>query len=315
MDGKLLLEVYHRLFPSPASVVRRRCLYSDAIVALIHCFAALTNHSLRWAHDKSNWPLWARRLKFPSYSQLNRRVKCPSVQALVESVGSAARAELSDLPGPSEKVLDGKPLVVGGFSKDKDARRGKAPGGWAKGYKLHALVDAATGAVDAWAVTPLDAGEATVARELLEQAAAGPGPGLAWVAVRGDSNYDSNTLYALAADAGALLIAPRKKPGTGLGHHPQHADRLRAIQRLEGGDESAWARESAAQSLREHNLHRNRVEQAFAHLTNVPFGLWALPNHVRRLARVRRWVRAKVALYHLYLVQLRRARTADSAAV
>lgn len=311
MDGKLLLEVYHRLFPSPASVAGRRCLYSDAVVALIQFFAALTNHSLRWARDKRNWPLWARRLRFPSYSRLCRRAKSPSVRRLVESVGSAARGEL---PDSSEKALDGKALVVGGYSKDPDARRGKVPAGWAKGYKLHALVDAC-GAVDAWAVTPLDAGEATVARGLLDEA--GAGAGLAWVVVRGDPAYDSNALYARAADAGAVLIAPRCKPGTGLGHHPHHPDRLRAIARLEGagpwGEGSPWG-EGAAGHLKEHRRHRNRIEQAFGHLTNVPFGLWALPNHVRRLERVSRWVGAKLALYHLYLVLLRRARAADSAA-
>ncbi len=296
MDGKLLLEVYHRLFPSPASLVPRRCLYSDAVVALIHFFAALTNHSLRWAHDKANWPLWARRLRFPSYSRLCRRVKSPSVRQLVESMACRARDEL---PDSSEKALDGKPLAVGGYTKDPDARRGKVPAGWAKGYKLHALVDAC-GAVDAWALTPLDAGEATVARDLLDDA----GPRLAWVTVRGDAAYDSNALYARAADAGALFVAPRCKPGTGLGHHRQHPDRLRAIGRLEG----------TAGPLREHRRHRNRIEQAFAHLTNVPFGLWALPNHVRRLERVKRWVWAKLTLYHLYLVLLRRAKAPNSAA-
>ena len=46
----------------------------------------------------------------------------------------------------------------------------------------------------------------------------------------------------------------------------------------------------------------------------MPFGLWALPNHVRRLARVTRWVAAKVALFHVYLALRRRARAAGSAA-
>ena len=30
--------------------------------------------------------------------------------------------------------------------------------------------------------------------------------------------------------------------------------------------------------------------------------LWALPNHVRHLPCVRRWVRTKVMIYHLYRV-------------
>jgi hypothetical protein len=316
MDGKLLLEVYHRLFPSSWSVVRRRCRYCDAVVALIGFFAALTNHSPRWAHDKGNWPLWARRLAFPSYSQLMRRLAGDAVRELVASVDAAARRELPG--GSDEKAVDGRPLVVGGFTKDPDARLGKVPGGWAKGYKVHVLLDAAAGAVDAFAVTPLNAGEPTVAAGLLDAAAAadaGVGGGLTWTTVRGDANYDANHLYARAADLGAVLVAPRKKPGTGLGHGTDHhVDRLRAIERLEGGagggGGGGGGGAGAGAALAEHRRHRNRVEQGFAQLTNVPFGLWALPNHVRRLPRVRRWVAAKIALYHLYLVLRRRARAA-----
>jgi hypothetical protein len=325
MDGKLLREVYHRLFPSPASVVGRRRTFSDAVVALIGFFAAMTNHSMWWAWHKDNWPLWARRLAFPSYSQLMRRARSDAVARVVAAVGAAARAALAR---SDEKAVDGKPLVVGGYTKDPDARRGKVPGGWARGYKVHALADAASGAVDAFAVTPLNAGESTVARGLLDDAAAaadapgGGGGGLAWTTVRGDANYDANPLYARAADLGAVLVAPRKKPGTGLGHGTEHhRDRLRAIELLEGappgtpapaapapaaGAAAAAARPPVTPALAEHRRLRNRVEQGFAHLTNVPFGLWALPNHVRRLARVRRWVAAKVALYHVYLAMTRR---------
>src|SRR4029079_7628917 len=125
--------VYHRLFPSPSSVAGRRRTYSDAVVALVQLHAVRRGRSPRWAVDKRNWPLWARRLKFPSYSQLMRRLKTPQVGELVERLGGGPRGAL---PHGAEKLADGKPLLVGGFSKDPDARRGKAPGGWARGYKL-----------------------------------------------------------------------------------------------------------------------------------------------------------------------------------
>jgi len=281
MEDELLSYVYHRLFPSPSSVAGRRRTYSDAVVALVQLHAVMRGRSPRWAVDKRNWPLWARRLKFPSYSQLMRRLKTPQVGELVERLGREARAAL---PHSGEKLADGKPLLVGGFSKDPDARRGKAPGGWAKGYKLHLVADAC-GAVDAFDVTALDAGEPTVARRLVRRL------DLTRVLVRGDSNYDSNPLYRAVADRGGRLLAPRKKPYTGLGHHPQHRDRLRAIRELELCD---LAREA-------HELRRIRIEQALAHLTNLPFGLGPLPNFVRRKHRVHRWVAAKLTLYHLYL--------------
>ena len=110
--------------------------------------------------------------------------------------------------------------------------------------------------------------------------------------MRGDSNYDSNALYARFAARGGRLIAARKKPGTGLGHHRHHPHRLLAIEQLEG----------SGASLKEHRRHRIRVEQALAHVTNLPFGLSPLPNHVRRLHRVRLWVLSKITLYHLYLM-------------
>ena len=111
--------------------------------------------------------------------------------------------------------------------------------------------------------------------------------------LRGDANYDSNPTYRAVADAGGRHVAPRRKPGRGLGHHPQHPDRLRAARELErtpGG-------------LAEHKRRRNRVEQVLAHLGNLPFGLAALPPFVRRLSRVRLWVMAKITLYHLHLAQ------------
>jgi hypothetical protein len=95
------------------------------------------------------------------------------------------------------------------------------------------------------------------------------------------------------AARGGRLIAPRKKPGTGLGHQPHHPDRLRAIEELEHrGDEATRA----------HKRHRIRVEQALGHLTNLPCGLAPLPNCVRRKCRVARWVLAKITLYHLALI-------------
>jgi hypothetical protein len=96
------------------------------------------------------------------------------------------------------------------------AGRGRAAGGgWARGYELHAVVGAC-GAVGAFRVTPPDAGEATVARDVLPWSGACDLGGATLLA---DANYDPVALYAAVADAGGRLLAPRRKPGTGLGHH------------------------------------------------------------------------------------------------
>jgi hypothetical protein len=284
MDGELLSYLYHRLLHSDNARVAPGSTYSDAVVVLIYFYAVLCDRSPRWAHDKRHWPLWLRRLEFPSYSQLMRRLRTEPTRRLIAQINDECRDRL---PRCGEKFCDGKPLVVGGFSKDPDTAVGKVPDGWARGYRLHAIVDRC-GAVDALEVTPLDVGEPTVTRRLVRCL------DLAGVLLRGDSNYDSNPLYRAVADRGGRLVAPRKKPGTGLGHCPHHPHRLRAVAELEG----------SAATLREHRCHRVRVEQAFAHLTNLPFGLAPLPNFVRRLRRVRMWVAAKIALYHVHRIHL-----------
>ena len=283
MDDELLRWLYHRLLHDPSLARRRDCTYGDGIILLIHFYATLRNCSLLWASDRDHWPLWCRAvLRMPSYSQANRRLKTPAISQLIAFIDRELRDRL--MRG-KDKVTDGKPLVVGGFSHDPDARWGKVPDGWARGYKLHVVVDAVCAVIDAFELTSLDRGEATVLRSrLLRQL------DLRGVTVRADANYDSNPTYRCIADAGGRLIAPRRKPNTGIGHHPQHPDRLAAIRQLE----------QTPGELRTHRRQRNRVEQALGHLSNLPFGLWALPGFVRHLDRVRRWVAAKIVLYHLH---------------
>lgn len=290
MDDELLRWLYHRLLGDPSSNHTRDCTYSDGLIALIFLFAALGNHSSRWACQKRHWPLWCRRLAFPSYSQLCRRLKSAAVQRLLEQINEECKARL---PRSAELVADGKPLVVGGFSKDPDATVGRVPEGFARGFRAHLIVNSPC-IIEDFEVSGLHAGESTVMRQLLART------DVRGKLLRADANYDSNPLYGQVADQGGRLMAERRKPGRGLGHHPQHPHRLLAIAELE---QSPAARA-------EHRRRRNRIEQILAHLTNLPCGLWALPNFVRRLSRVRRWIRAKVILYHLNQVLLQEVRRA-----
>jgi hypothetical protein len=296
MDDERLREVYHFLRNEPGLWRTPRCVHSDAMIVLILFFGVLHQLSESQALSRRRWPVWARKLRFPSRSQFNRRARRASVQQAIGRINEAFRSEL---PRTQEKVCDGKPLIVGGFSKDPDAARGHVPDGFARGYKLHAIVDAG-GAVENWRVTPLNTGEATVTREMVEHS---PTP-LHGACLRGDSSYDSVSLYTAVHHAGGRLVTPRRKPGTGLGHHPQHPDRLRAIEELERNAEAA----------RHHRRQRIRIEQVFGRLTMSPLGLWGLPPHVRRLDRVRRWVSVKLALYHIHLTLARTPKTSTQSA-
>jgi IS5 family transposase len=288
MDGELLRWLYHRLLHDPTLARTPGCTYGDGLVAFIYFFAVLSDRSPKWACRRTSWPPWCRAVlpkPLISYSQHNRRLQTESLQQLIARLNEELRDRL--LPHGKAKVVDGKPLTVGGYSHDGDAAWGKVPDGWANGYKLHAVADAGSGAIDAFAVTPLNAGEATVLRrQLIGQV------DLRDCTLRGDANYDSNPTYRAVADAGGRHVAQRRKPGTGLGHHPQHPDRRRAVGELE----------QTPGGLADHRRRRNRVEQVLAHLGNLSFGLWALPPFVRRLRRVRRWAAAKITLYHLHLV-------------
>lgn len=283
MDGELLRHLYHRLFDKGNSLGLTRYVYSDSTILFIYFVAVSADRSLRWAHQKRNWPLWARRLPVPSYSQLMRRVKTPAFAAGLVQLNKTFRALL---PTGPEKCIDGKPLVVGSYSKDPDARRGYlGPHTWGRGYKIHAIVDV-SGAVDAFTVTPLNEGESTVGRRLVRTL------DLSGTVLRADANYDANLFYDAVAQRGGRLIVPRRRPGTGLSQRRHHPDRLRAIDDLE----------KVPSATGMHRRHRIRIEQIFGHLTNLPFGLAPLPNFVRRLHRVTRWVTAKITLYHMHLV-------------
>ena len=128
--------------------------------------------------------------------------------------------------------------------------------------------------------------ECTAARELVEKASRRgllrPG-GL----VIGDASYDSNPLHEAVAQAGARLIAPRRRPELGLcGNRHHHPNRLASIEFTE--------RDPSARLVL--GPVRSAVERYFGSLATVGGGLIGLPAWVRRLHRVRAWVGAKLVL-------------------
>lgn len=64
MDGKLLRQLYHRLFSDRNLLNTRDCSFPDAVVLFIYFHAVMNNRSPRWARDKQNWPLF-RPFSFP----------------------------------------------------------------------------------------------------------------------------------------------------------------------------------------------------------------------------------------------------------
>jgi len=284
-----------RAEPWPAG--RRRPTYPDRLILRMSFWSAAHDRPASWAADRANYNTLFRPRKLPSVSQLNRRLAEDHTQRVLQRV----QDELARPGRPSPVyTLDGKALPVGPVSKDRDAGRGKVSGGWAKGYKLHAAV-AEDGRIVCWSVMPLNVDEKVVAAELVARLPPVCG---ADDLVLADSNYDSADLSTQCAADGRPLLTPlraqqRVKPE---GHHPVT---LRQMGPARRATVAAWRDHPAL--CRFVLKSRVGIERNFSTLTCGGGGLGPLPAWVRTLARVRRWVGAKIALYHARL-QVRRAR-------
>jgi hypothetical protein len=207
--------------------------------------------------------------------------------------GAAAAASASLV-----HVVDAKPLPVGGYSKDHDARWGHAAAGHkAKGYKWFDIWGNRV-VPTAWTLGPMNLAEPDVARvELLPRLAfGGVGVGVGGYLL-GDQLYDSNPLHQACGVRGIQLVAPRKKPGTGLGHREHQPGRPRAIELLEmhvPGDLPG----AGPPAPFGHDLYRLRgdIERRQGNLCSFGGGLAPLPAWVRRPRRVARWVAVKLAI-------------------
>jgi hypothetical protein len=237
----------------------------------VYLWAVVHDRPVSWACRPENWPSsW--RVRLPSQSTASRRLRTAAAVELLEQL----RNRCCHGPHPPDvSFLDGKPLPVGGFTKDPEATRGHGVGGPARGYKIHAVWT--LDALVACEVQPLNVSEQTVARRLLPQVGGG--------CVLADANDDSNPLHEVAARAGVTLIAPQRRAGRALGHRRHSVGRLQSIELLTT---------DAGQELYK---QRTYIEQRFAQLTNFGGGLGPLPNWVRRLKRVKLWVNAKLCIH------------------
>lgn len=261
--------------PTPA-----RFDFDDEEIVKVYYWAVIHDRPTSWACRRENWPPPVRRRPLPSSATMSRRLRSPRVVRLLDAL--ERRVTAPKAPGLFW-MIDGKPLPIGGCSKDRQAGYGRAAGGKAKGYKLHALIGG-DGSLAAWRVAPMNKDERVMAERLLKAA-----PPEVHGYVVTDANYDSNKLHEACDRRGDLqLVAPRRYgPGNGTGHRQQSAGRLRSMALLEGPYPAFG-----------HRLREDRVaiERQFGNLTNWGGGLNGLPAWVRTHRRVRLWVQAKLVL-------------------
>ena len=259
--------------------------FADSLIVAMYLWTVWHDRPLCWASDRSHYGSLFRPRKLPSVSQFTRRVKTDSVRIALQAVhDDLARTHLSS----PVAYLDGKALVVSPVSKDRDAKRGRVSGGFARGYKLHAYASE-DGRIALWSVMPLNVAEQSVAaalHKLLAAAAAG------------------------TADGRLELLTPLKgqKRVKGGVHHPVTLRQMGPARRQLA---ATW---KADPGLCRHVLRdRDDIERTFGILTCTGGGLGPLPAWVRTLARVRRWVGAKIALYHARLQVRQRQVEMDAA--
>lgn len=256
----------------------RRYVHSTALVVRVHLWSALHDRPTSWACGPGNWDYRTRPAALPDQSTMSRRKRRRDFEAFMAAVGAR-------LAGPASTALvrrlDGKALPVAAHSKDRDARWGRGAGQNADGYKPHAIW-ADRPMPEQWALTPLDVCEKRVARRMIKRL---HGTGY----VLADAYFDASDLHDRAAHAGLRLVAPRRKPGAGLGHCYQSPHRLRSIETTE----PPAGVNGFGPSLRR---DRVQIERDFGNLTSFGGGLAALPAWVRRIWRVRAWVHAKLLI-------------------
>jgi len=283
-----LWPLLYRLVREAATEVRQKYVhYQPWVLAAVFLWAALHDRPVSWACQRRHWSTTRHRpTTVPSPSTLSRRIDRVGMGLFWNALEQKIRA--SGCPA-LVAFVDGKPLPVGGNSKDPDARFGRGAGCIAKGYKLHTIA-AGRAMPETWAVTPLNANEKAVAERLIGQLLYGG-------YLLGDGNYDASYLYDAAAARGYQLVAPcRECREPGSGKHYQSPHRLRGLALLRSAFGEALYRA------------RTAIERVFGNATSFAGGLSPLPAWVRGLDRVRTWAWAKLLINGVRIIRLHRLR-------
>ena len=284
MERELWPPLYRLLTDTAKDFSQKYVRHHPRVLVAVLLWAALHDRPVRWACQRRHWSTTTRRpARLPSQSTMSRRVDRVAVGLFWREL----ERRLREAGEPAlVAFVDGKPLPVGGGSKDPDAAWGRGAGCVAKGYKLHAVWSTRP-VPEAWEVTPLSAGEKEVAARLVGRLLYG-GYLLA------DGNYDASYRDDAAFAKGYRLVAPcRKAKNPGCGKHYQSPHRLRSIELLRGEFGKALYKA------------RTAIERSFGHAGSFGGGLGPLPAWVRGLARVRTWVWAKLLINAVRITRLR----------
>jgi hypothetical protein len=274
MECKLWPVLYRAVRKVGRQVKQKGVVYQPWVIAMVMLWAAVHDRPRAWACVQANWcSTKLRPLQLPSSSVLSRRVDSVGMGLFWRTLEDELQGTVW---GGLISIVDGKPLFVGGCSKDPDARKGYGADMMGKGYKIHAIWSNRV-LPETWDLKPMNEAESTVAGELVEQLHGGG-------YMLGDGNYDTNPLHDQSGERGYQLLAKDRKANAGKGHRRQSPFRLRSIE-LRNSD---FGRELLKK--------RSEIERDFGNATSFAGGLGPLPAWVRRTRRVRTWVWCKLLI-------------------
>ena len=284
------LELWTQLSMAISDVEQRwptqaRDTHPTGRIVRVHVWSVLHDRPTCWACDKRHWTPRTRPAALPDQSTMSRRMKRADFDQFLMRVGQRLGAHSrADALRAWVKFFDGKPLELPNHSTDRDAKWGRGVSRTSKGYKLHLLDSARQKPMpDAFAVTALNICEKQMAARLVQRVQ----PGGYLLA---DAHLNASWLFDHCRKHGHQLLCPRAKPDSGLGHHYQSPDRLRAIEMLEPPGKINPFGPSLYR-------HRTTIERRFSQLVSFGGGIGcSLPPWVRRIWRVRRWVHAKLLI-------------------
>lgn len=252
--------------------------FGDRAIVLVLIWAVLHDRPVCWACQGENWPAWMD-YPLPSDATMSRRLRTVGVLQLLDRL----LALLSEKFDHTHlvKAIDSKPLRVGHYSQDRDAKRGRAGGAMARGYKLHALT--CNGIVIAWLLTSMNVNDQVPALALLEQL---QGSGY----VGADNGYDANKVHAKAASMDHQLVAPPRNSNKHVRDPRRNcAARIRSLELCDSPLQACGQQQWFGKAVL---AERVSVERLFSQLCFD--GLDAPPPWVRTPHRVAQWTAAKL---------------------
>lgn len=268
--------------------------FGDHVIVKVYLYSVLRDRPVSFVTQKENWD---QKLldeligDLPSQPTMSRRMKSIGVLSLLERTQVLlAENDQQTLV----KFIDSKPLKVGSYSKDREARRGRAAGEMARGYKIHVI--SSGNAVLCWTLTAMNTNDQLAAQKLLPQL-----QGEGYIAA--DNSYDGNGLHLKAWENRHQMLTPTRK-----GKESKRDLRRTPRPRLRSQDMldprlKHHAEESFGQGLMR---SRKAIERHFGH--QVMLGMQAPPPWVRTPHRVATWAAGKMIQSMCRLQQLKKMR-------